>query len=536
MTVEECRDKLIDIRNDCRVPQEEILKYYCECMLKLERTFFKIAKTDMLTYIKKTMLPVFPLMVQYFSERAEAYKHETDEMKKNKILEDIETSVVKFWEVHEAIIRSSNGVDKILFQSAPIDTGQRYAAPKLCSFYSELLNSLAEIFRQGDCEIGQYAFCVYPTMNSQAEAVLLFTTMEKRGKIGIIRIPGKHIADIRYSISLLLHEFFHVIPAKLRNRKQRAQLFLNILLYDLSNTIIGKLDFTNNNQNKENFHHYLFEKLIYKCKNEINSKENDDRFFYSSDIVKFYIKQIKKELWEINNLSLTDMLNKVYPNLIDDDFSEYYKKRELIKEEFLIISNEISVILSDAYIKRKCRFYMGVFREAFSDLLAVMTMELSPEEYLSIFQYTERDIDKDFKRIGLFLRVFFVIESMKMKDENLDDEEFVCKWNNWKQYIDEEHKNGLIKGVIEISNIYEDIKERKEVDKKGLSDVMDVVPNKVILERYLEYFKKCRSGYLNFIKANKIQIEDFKKRFMIANKLDSRRMNYEISIRNWEEH
>ena len=124
---------------------------------------------------------------------------------------------------------------------------------------------------------------------------------------------------------------------------------------------------------------------------------------------------------------------------------------------------------------------------------------------------------------------------MKMNDENLDDEEFVCKWNNWEQYIDEEHKNGLIKGVVKVSNIYKDKEKREDIGKKELSDVMDVVPNKVILERYLEYFKKCRSDYLNFIKSNATQIEDFRKRFMIANKLDSGSMNYEISIRKWEE-
>ena len=547
MTIEGCKEQLSLLRNNCTIPEEETLKYYCECMLKLERTFYKIDRTHMLSYIKQILLPVFPLMVEYFCDRAEAYKNEESEIKKIMILEDIESSVVKFWEVHEAIIQSSNGVDKILFQSAPIDTGQRYAAPKICAFYSELLNSLASIFVQDNKDIGHYAFCVYPTMNSQAEAILLFSTMKKRGKVGIIHIPGKRIADVRYMISLLLHEFFHVIPGRLRARKKRARLFLNVLLYDLEDTLMGELDFYGSSveDDKKRLQQYLFGELVNVIIEEIENKEVEDRFFYSEEIVRDYVRKIRKHLWELKDRQLSDMVRNVFPNLENGKFSDYCKKREIVKEWYFKINGHISSVLSGPYIQKKCRFYMGVFREAYSDLLAVITLGLSPEEYLSVFRYTKQDIDHELKRIGLFLRGFFVMETMKARSIDMKEqkrEELFQVQNDWDVGSFEENQgSGLVRGIRKVWEIYYDKIKWKRVDEiqekvNGQMPqlVVDVVPNKVILTRYLEYFKMCQDSYEEFMTLHKDMFEKFSKAFLIDKHMDSEEFAYQISIRMWE--
>ena len=270
-------ETLFKIWERCIRLEFENLKFYCECMLKLSRTFFKIEQTEMLSYIKRIMSPAFPLMVNYFVNRADAYISSKLEKERVEILEDIERSIVRFWDVHESIIQSSNGADRILMQTAPIDSGVHYAVPKLCAYYSELLNTFANLLNEESKN--HYAFCVYPTLNSQAEAELLFATMKQRGKVGVIRVPGKDIANVEYITALLFHEFFHIIPGGLRLRKKRALFFLNILLYDIDALLIGDLKFEDD-KSKEKLREYLFGKLCGTILEELRKHEKGDRLFY----------------------------------------------------------------------------------------------------------------------------------------------------------------------------------------------------------------------------------------------------------------
>ncbi len=114
----------------------------------------------MLSYIDRIMSPIFPLMVQYFDNRIKAYFQTEIGKQKVEIGEDIERSVVTFWEVQEAIIQSSNGADRILFQSAPLDSGAHYVAPNLFSYYSEVLISFSELCIDERISKNHYAFCV----------------------------------------------------------------------------------------------------------------------------------------------------------------------------------------------------------------------------------------------------------------------------------------------------------------------------------------------------------------------------------------
>lgn len=545
MNEENCNKNLqilIEIRKQCIGSEYENLKYYCECMLKMFRTFYKIEQTEMLSYIKRIMSPAFPLMVRYFDNRAKAYMLSKTEMERVEIFEDIERSVVGFWDVHEAIIQSSNGADRILMQTAPIDSGVHYAVPKLCAYYSELLNSLANILDgdEGGTE-SHYAFCVYPTLNSQAEAELLFTTMEQRGKVGIIRVPGKDIADVEYITTLLLHEFFHIIPRELRLRKNRAQLFLKILFYDLDSIVMENLEFKDKGS-KERLRKFLFEKLAEKIKEEMRSHKPEDRLFYSRDIKEYYTNEFIKQLQDINESTLLDMVEYLYPGRQFEDFKEYTEKRGPVKKWYSQIRMNVWGVCTSSIIIKHCSFYMGVFREAYADLLSVISLNLSPERYFSVFHYTQPDVDENLRRIGLFLRAFFVKEVMCEKiGKAIPDWKVPLfqRWGEWKKNINEQgSQSGLINGIERLTEIFcgkldsfSDFGEKR----KDLSDLNvreeGMVPNKVILESYLSYFRECRDKYLEHLSSQKEGFREFEQQFMIDR---GESLIYSISFREWE--
>ncbi len=533
---------LIEIREQCIDLEYENLKYYCECMLKMFRTFYKIEQTEMLSYIKRIMSPAFPLMVRYFGNRAEAYMLSKTEMERVEIFEDIERSVTGFWDVHEAIIQSSNGADRILMQTAPIDSGVHYAVPKLCAYYSELLNSLANILDEDEEKTeSHYAFCVYPTLNSQAEAELLFTTMEQRGKVGIIRVPGKDIADVEYITTLLLHEFFHIIPGELRLRKYRAHLFLKILFFDFESIVMGKLEVTEK-KDKEKLRKFLFGKLANKITEEMRSHKSEDRFFYSRDIKEYYTNAFIKQLKDISESSFLDMVECLYPRCPFESVTEYLKKRDPVKKWHLQIRTNIWGVCTSSVIIKRCSFYMGVFREAYADLLSVISLNLSPGRYFSVFRYTQSDVDENFRRIGLFLRVFFVKEVMSEKIEKVIPDWkiplFQC-WGEWKKNINEQRsQSGLINGIDRITEIFRrksDSFSECEDKRKDLSDLEaweeGMVPNKVILESYLSYFRECRDKYLEHLSSQKERFKEFEQQFLIDR---GESLIYSISFRQWE--
>lgn len=541
-------ERLSQVWDRCDMPEYETLKYYCECMLKLCRIFYKIENTGMLSYIHQILSPTFPLMVRYFINRAEAFIEEKKEKEKVEILEDIEKSVVGFWEVQEAIIQSSNGADRILFQSAPLDSGTHYAAPKLCAYYSEMLNTFADFFDENEgVSEKYYAFCVYPTMNSQAEAERLFTTMEQKGKVGIIRVPGKEIADTRYIIPLLFHEFFHIVPGSLRLRKRRAKIFLNILLYDLETLIEENVDI-NNDSYKEILRSYLFDKLIKETLKEMDDIEEEKRFYYSRNIMENFANKIYMYLREAEKQKVTKMEEIICSGEEFKSFSEYKERKRVIERWYSQINTNISNICEGSVIQRKCHFYMGVFREAYADLLCVISLNIKPDQYIRIFRYTQGDIGESCVRIGLFLRVFFVKEIMC---EDINTPNLISKvfedWKKWAQHIEINYEqngdNGLIKGMLHVTSVYRNEESfcrqcghlnGSDTNRQINTEDMEVVPNRVILDRYLEYFRTCRDKYLEYLKLHEEKFALFQQRFLFNRQEINDDMNYYISLREWE--
>lgn len=536
-------DILVKLQSKCVKEENDTLKYYCDCMLKLWRIFYKISETGMLSYIDRIMSPVFPLMVQFFDDRVNAYYNSTTEKERVDIGEDIERSIVTFWEVQETIIQSSNGADRILFQSAPLDSGLHYVAPKLCAFYSEVLNSLSRLFMKKN-EENRYAFCVYPSLSSQAEAERLFTTMKKKGKVGIIRVPGRDIANISYIMVLLFHEFFHTIPGSdLRLRKKRARNFLNILLYDLMAMI--ERDTEIKSEDKETYRKYLFGVPKEEIQNKIHDTGENDRFFYSNNIMGCCANSINKYLFNESSSVLAEISEKIYLPDNGDSFCEYKQKRDEIKKINNRLNNNIMKICSSLAVQKKCRFIMGVFREAYADLLCVLMLKLTPEQYFDTFRYGQNISDRNHRGIGLYLRAFCVKEVMSAPDAEYSiwrDEIFEPwrEWSNKMETSETRNRGKLVDEVFYLTQIYKsgvsfNVDEQEEWENAQIDNSgTEILINKIILERYLEYFKLCCNDFEKHICQKKNEVDSFEDQYRIGELVKGDDVHFDISFRNWE--
>lgn len=524
---------LLDILKECKNSNENILGFYCECLMKMHKACYKIEKTEMLSYVKQIVAPVFPLVIQYFSNRVRACLEvkETknikekikEEKRKAEIRQDIEESVVYFGEVLESIIHSTNGADRILFQSAPIDVGIRYSAPKLCAYYSTFLNEVAKLFHSED----RYAFCVYPTLNRSAEAVLLFSTMNESGKVGIVKVPGYTIASVHNMRVLLLHEIFHVLPGKLRNRRKRARDFLVILFYALRAKLIGYPA----DRMKENF---LFSEVKNEIEKKLSQYGDEDRIFYSHFISEFYVNEFSKHFQTLLAKSSADYIKELSGDSNWESYGAYEQYTEKVKEFREKSSHMVYNILANSELSKMCDFYITLFREAYADVLMILTLGLPPMMYFASFQHEPDGVQDTHIRCILYLRILFVAETMEnvYNDINDSQKKLFDDWKDWKNTGKNTIFNMFIKNLEQLS---EEFHTKAKDKKKSTFDAgMTVYFDAPMKEHYLAYLRGCVQNYLDYQNREIDAFTDFRRRFNIDYSNSADNINDTISMRKWE--
>lgn len=529
---------IIEDRDKCNQEQEKELEFYCNCLLKMIRTYNKVLQSDMLYYIKLIMERVFPLAVEYFHDRVVSFFKAGRAEDRQRILNDIEESIVEFSEVFHTIINATNAADKMLFQTAPIKTEIQYVSPKLCAFYTVSLNELANLLeKEGE---KKYGFCVYPTLNSHAAAVILFPTRHENGKVGIIRVPGKDIARVYYLQVYLTHELFHILPdSKMRLRKFRAVKYLQIILYDLSDRIFQQCAGIIGRDELNNIFRYFFNGMIERIESELDQKADGDRIFYSSKIKEKIAKEILQVLWGMLQADVEDFLESVAkPPAFCDDYTIFKAHTKKMEELLVNIKFTVADIFVNGRVEPVCHFYMDVFREVYSDLMTVLTLELSFTGYFQIFfdNLVGKEKMEVASSIAVQLRVALVKETLA--GQNADDKgDF---WKTWKEWDIGSTDQQLMNFVAEIKAFCESYFEPKKAESKqvGSRDAQsakeEIYVNHKILKCYREYFDRCCQQYTAFIVQHKDKMDSFRKKFVEHTQKEYADMADAITMELWE--
>lgn len=529
-----CLDRIIE---QCKFTDDELLLHYCNCVMKMHRAYYKLQNSHMISYVRQIMTPAFQLLIKYFSDRAAEYFNTESDKDRMKIFADIEYSVVNFSEAFEIIIRSTNGADRMLVQSVSVDTGIHNASSKLCAYYSEILNCLAKIFRT--TSVDEYAFCVYPTIEISAEAILLFSTMHRRGKIGIIKIPGKDIADVPYIQTMLLHEFYHVIPSELRLRRKRASFLLRIMMYDVKTCILEGVVLPEG-FNDLKLEQFLLEDIYNDFRKALGAKTDGDRAFYSENVKGSLCDSFFRKLQTIHAIETSDLYELVYGSRPASGYEQYSDRMNLMMDcRFKIIDNSYR-LLARSELQKKVECYMTIFREVFADLLSVITLRLQPDDFLDAFRYISAYGQDEGDRTTLYFRIYLVIKCMTepIKPFLESQEKLFSNWKKWKENMEvQESTEKLIKKVA----LFEKKLQDNAQDMPNISCDCDkdsgkiaILPNKAIVRHYLNYFVECRNGFLMFEYQKQDAFANFRDKFHIDNGYSYDEIWTMISTRSWE--
>lgn len=529
---------LYDIHKKCKIRQEKLWLYYCNCLLKLHHIFKKAEYTKMLFYIKQIMAPVFPLVVKYFNNRFEAYCRCMDEKEKIKICEDVENSTVTFLEAYDALLQSIKDSDWVQFQPSQINIKIRYGAPKFCAYYTALLNNLVDLFQ--DPTEREYGFCVYPALDSHPEAAVIFSTFRERGKVGVIRVPNKDIADICYLRKLLLHESFHVCPgSEIRCRKARSEHYRKIIHIEMANRVLDGINVEHEIRDK--LEQCIFSETEEKLKKRYEQIEENDRIFYSNEIMTDYANSYTNCILEMLARNATEIFEIVYGKIIHYDSAEFVAKMDKIEEYRNRINENIINILVTSFVPKICRFHMDIFREVFADLLTLLTLKSLPDEWYSVFHYYPLDSQDLYNNPSIYFRASLICRMMSESSPTALDSSLFKKWEEWKEQLESGKMGGGFNDGIRHYILLFDSPDNKIETQPFISGVtkgenqtkIKVLSDVKIWKNYIDYFRQCRECFLLY-ESDHPEFEEFRNRFFIREDVTNDDLLNKISKRAWE--
>lgn len=516
---------LNELKAYCIHNKEEELSYDTDCIMKLEWTYEKIKNSRFLLYQEAMIRDSYQLVKKHFLLLAEKYQRTESPLQRARILENITESIEIYWEAVDTIIQCSNSSDRQFQQTAPVDTGMRHVSPKVCLYYTKMLNDLVRLLGADE----QYAFCVRPSLGSLAEADILFSNLEDPGKVTVIRLPERIFVDINICRIILMHELFHIIPADLRMREERAEAYLKIVCYEITNRLIEGLKL--HSEEIEIISQWIFNKPIQKITEIVQQRGVEDRhIFYGVMFRELIVNEIKKRLLELVRVSLPEMINglRFYCSLSGMMNEEWEPDVLYVHADRwrVVISDNALEYVSGRALEDLCEFYMDIFREGFSDLMTTIILQLNPKGFLDGFSAFSMQNSAWKNRAGMMLRVYCVKNALCSSN--------VYGWNDWDVKIaGDERQKEIINGVQalgkETSNGHESSDVNPACIQSGNSESCIIC--RPTLEIYNSFFEECTSRFMNKIKEQGREFEDYRIKYNIGQGMSNLELLYQISLR-----
>lgn len=444
------------------------------------------------------------LLLIHFTERVDDYLHYENINKakvrtyRTKICDEIDEAITHFWRMIEQDSQSIWNANRIVNPSNPGLTAISYVSPKLYSYYSGLLNAFSEIYsKKNKSEERKYAFCVNPIPGGSCQAKVLFEGKESHGKVCMINLPEKDVAEVRYNLFLLFHEFFHVLPRRMRLRKERYGIIWEMMCCALSDYL----------SNEESLHG-VYQVLYYLIRDEEKKNTIMD---HDEDHIVFYSKNVKMN-YLIDFQSTLDDIAKQDPG--DIEWAKRIKDRkknigepewETIKQcmtstgfTALVprVQEKIDYIIDSGELSRLIETIVKVSREVFSDLYTILTLCASPNEYsLMIDRNCSSALTSELNDgYQIKLRYYYVGEIMKMVSSQLLKE--YGKYNknrvfllSWTEGFD---KVTINSPTYSAYRVFSRIKTDDTIKKSASRLIWSfLISNEKVQEIFCSYFFRC---------------------------------------------
>ncbi|MCM1173918.1 MAG: hypothetical protein NC341_02580 [Blautia sp.] len=370
--------------------EEIALSRYIGCMIRMLNGLAQMEYSQFHFYEKLMLRDSFEIFTEHFITQIDVARNEMNTERKRELVDDIENAVDRVSGVYKNVIDSTANSDRQMLSSLSIDTSIYELSPKICAFYSQILNKLVKTFQEKDAK---YAFMLHPTLKNITEAKVMFEQLRESGKVVIIYISESIIEMFDVISITILHESFHVLTKKERMRKKRMQSFVRLMLAGMKQVLFDGVVFYKEEEEDEQIKNELLERFFSDCQKELDmweKKPDENRDFYSGEIKKWGIEYFSKRLRKINTSLETWIREAISEKSPDTNFSAFQSNYE--KENRII--EKIQENLFDAMYENKVSSLAGqflfIFREIYADIACILTLQLNPEDYKNAFEKSKQ--------------------------------------------------------------------------------------------------------------------------------------------------
>lgn len=382
-------EKLKRLHGECGA-EEVALSRYISCMIRMLNGLAQMEYAQFHFYEKLILKDALEIFTGYFIEQIEEAKSELDVLKKRDLIDDIENAIDRMAGVYKNVIDSTANSDRQMLSSISIDTSIYELSPKICAFYSLILNKLVKMFEE---DSRKYAFLLHPTLKNNTETQVMFERRNQSGKVVIIYISESIIEMVDVVSVFILHEAFHVLTKKERMRKKRMKTFVQLMLAGMKQVLFEGVTFSDDEKKNEAIEDRLLELFFFDCQNEMNQwecEDEDSRKFYSSE-VKMWANWYFQTCLANINISLEKLIRE---NMYQDFSGMDYKAFKQISDKEEMIINQIKANLSKAMLDQRVASFserfLFIYREIYADIACILTLQLDPDNYKEAFEESKQ--------------------------------------------------------------------------------------------------------------------------------------------------
>lgn len=415
--------------------------------------------------------------------------------------------------------------DRQFTQSLDFDIRIYNTPPRLNAFYNAYIYFMKKFLnktRETSDKKNNYEFLSYLGVTDNVQVYELFKNMSEQNRLFLVNIPENQAYDVKLMMIILGHEVGHFVGQPIRCREERYLYAIEIVAR------IVTVYFKCNLKREERFWKLFEEKVKKKITENMRKFENindlkmNSKMPFDSDELNKILKLSQKYKYytHIMRYSLEEsvlhclskdkeelfgyLLEREYLDGLERDEKEAEEKRKkldsLINQYFLYLTGHSVWTGKSFSITGGIHLMITYFKECEADLVAILTLRLSMEDYLyAIWKSIEDKLHKEeFIPDELIIRGALVTYCMICSE----DGEF-C-WNNDELAKIDNSGNDAIKklmiGIINYGQEHNLKADRKDKSTGMLEPVeiinsIDVFNDEKIAHLILNYLKDCKKAF-----------------------------------------
>lgn len=428
---------------------------------------------------------------------------------------------------------------------------------KLNAFYNAFIFCIRNFLnKSSEHETYQYEFLTCPGVSFNMNVEELFVGQSENKRLFLVNIPENQAYHLELMMIMLCHEIGHFVGSDIRQRGERKEclvsalarmitLFYRSSISDLADETFDEFwqsfEEKFSNEIKERYEYYYDEKYIKKntlaismsdekCEEEIKIIAEDRRRLRNHSLVMedALLDAVVTLIREKQDIFFCEGLYEHYMT----DYRKYWdktyaeKSRGSLQKNIYGYSQDILRVRAGhrniVNMETMISILIDVCKEGLSDIIAIMTLELSQKQYVMTLienAYEQGAGEKltDTEVTEVTIRASLVMACMcgQKKEEKLG-----YGWNSdWTISEDEDERFGVL--YNKVTKFIEEYLngDSSKVWKRGHDNtaICDYLCDNKLLRSVLRYLLVCRKAYAEIIEQKKSEQKDIRDIFKLAN-------------------